>query len=165
MKIETERFGTVDLEAQELIEFPRGVIGFPTEHSFFLLAHGNSDTVAWLQSASSPALALPVVSAHALSDRYPDVPVESFAAQAGLGDKLEELAVLVVLSAVPGQPATVNLLAPIIVNAATRKAVQVILEGSTFTTRELFLLPRPGSGNEPAREESEALAAAEATAE
>jgi flagellar assembly factor FliW len=73
--------------------------------------------------------------------KYPDVDIVSYAEAAGLGQSLDELAVLVVLNAPPGIPATVNLVAPIIVNATTRKGAQLLLEGSRFTTREIFMLP------------------------
>ena len=63
--------------------------------------------------------------------------------EAGLEGPEDALAVMVVLCALSGQPATVNLLAPIVVNATTRRGAQVILEGTRFTTREMFVLPQP----------------------
>jgi flagellar assembly factor FliW len=70
---------------------------------------------------------------------------------------LDDFAVLAVLSAPRSQPATVNLLAPLLINSVTRRGAQVFLEGSRFTTRELFAIPAPASGQvenvgaEPAR--------------
>jgi flagellar assembly factor FliW len=49
---------------------------------------------------------------------------------------------LVVLCATPQAPVTVNLVAPIIVNAVSWTGVQTILEGTKFTTREVFVLPK-----------------------
>jgi flagellar assembly factor FliW len=46
---------------------------------------------------------------------------------------------MVVLSAPQSQPATVNLLAPIVVNIQTRLGGQLFLEGTSFGTRELFV--------------------------
>jgi flagellar assembly factor FliW len=141
MIIQSKRFGSIDVDAQDILNFPRGIIGFPDEREFVLVRTKNANAVAWLQSVPSPHMALPVVSAHALTPRYPDVDIESYAEAAGLGPSLDELAVLVVLNAPPGIPATVNLVAPIIVNATTRKGAQLLLEGSQFTTREMFVLP------------------------
>ncbi len=146
MKIESERFGTLDLDENEIIRFPQGVIGFPKETQFILIRHGESPIVAWLQSATNAALAFPVVSVHGLTADYPDVPIEPLAAAADLGDTMEDLAVMAVLCAVTGQPATVNLLAPVVVNVATRRGSQLILDGSRFSTRELFMLPSGGDG-------------------
>jgi flagellar assembly factor FliW len=141
MNIESQRFGTLDINEDELLSFPEGVIGFPREQRFALVPHHGSGYIAWLQSVTTPELAFPVVSAHAFGDKYPDVPVLASAREAGLEGPEEALAVMVVLCALANQPATVNLLAPIVVNATTRTGAQVILEGTRFSTREFFALP------------------------
>ena len=157
--IQSERFGTIEMASEEVLEFPAGVVGFPAEREFVLVRHGESSVVAWLQSIKTPGLALPVVSAHGLSQDYPDVALEAFAEHAGLGSNPEDLAVVVVLCAPRGLPATVNLLAPIVVNAATRKGAQIFLEGSSFTTRELFALPGAQPAEQPAEPAGETAAA------
>jgi flagellar assembly factor FliW len=149
MNIQSERFGTVEIDEQELLNFSAGVIGFPAEQRFALVPHHGSGYIAWLQSVSTPALAFPVVSAHAFGETYPDVSVLGAAREAGLEGPEDTLAVMVVLCALSGQPATVNLLAPIVVNAATRRGAQVILEGTRFTTRELFVLPQATRAQAP----------------
>jgi flagellar assembly factor FliW len=142
MKFDTTRFGVIEAPEADLIHFPRGIIGFPSEKTYVLIPHATSTAVAWLQSTTTPELAFPVVSAHAFDSEYPDVPLLEITRDAGLGDVSEELAVLVVLSAQRGQPATVNLLAPLVINSKTRMAAQLFLDGSRYTTRELFMLPR-----------------------
>jgi flagellar assembly factor FliW len=141
MIIQSVRFGGIDVDAQDILTFPRGIIGFVDEREFVLIRTKNAHAIGWLQSVNTPKMALPVVSAHVLAPKYPDVDIESYADAAGIGQSLEELAILVVLNAPPGIPATVNLVAPIIVNATTRKGAQLLLEGSSFTTREIFILP------------------------
>jgi flagellar assembly factor FliW len=141
MDVESTRFGTVKIEDGDVIRFPAGIIGFRSEQAFVLIPHGNSSLIGWLQSTSTPGLAFPVVSAHGLVQDYPDVSIDDAAARAGVGTADDELAVLVVLAAPLDVPATVNLLAPLIVNATTRLGAQVFLEGSRFSTQELFALP------------------------
>jgi flagellar assembly factor FliW len=146
MEIQTSRFGKVTASAADMILFPTGIIGFRDERAFVLIPHGDSTLVGWLQSTATPELAFPVVSAHGLVDEYPDVAIQQAAERAGIAGGEEELAVLAVMTAPLQQPATVNLLAPLIVNANTRTGAQVFLEGSRFTTQELFALPRSLSG-------------------
>jgi len=141
MQITTSRFGVVETPDQNLIRFENGIIGFPQERVFALIPHGSSTVIAWLQSVHNPDLAFPVVSAHGLVSDYPDVPVQHVAEKAGLSGDVEQLAILAVLCAAQGQPASVNLLAPILIDASTRRGAQVFLEGSRYTTRELFVLP------------------------
>jgi flagellar assembly factor FliW len=141
MIVQSDRFGAIEVDASDVVTFPSGVIGFPRETEFVIVRKVDSQIIGWLQSTKTSYLTLPVVSAHALAGRFPDVPIEEYAERAGLGGDIDELAVMVVLSAPPGQPATVNLMAPVIVNAATRTGAQIMLEGTRFSTRELFVLP------------------------
>jgi flagellar assembly factor FliW len=143
MRIETTRFGTVEVADEELLRFHSGIIGFPEERLYVLIPHGTSQTIAWLQSVHTPELAFPVVSAHGFVVDYPDVPLLPIVRRMDVGDNLEDLAILVVMSAPRNQPATVNLLAPLIINSRTRTGVQVFLDGSKYTTRELFVIPKP----------------------
>ncbi|MFO7180317.1 MAG: flagellar assembly protein FliW [Pseudomonadota bacterium] len=137
--IKTARFGNVVFDPREELRFPVGIAGFPQERSFILIRPSEAAVVSWLQSTKTPTLALPVVSAHAFGEGYPDVDLGPLAERAGLGSRVEDLAVLVVLTAPPGAPATVNLLAPIVVNAESRIGTQIFLEGTRFGTRELFV--------------------------
>jgi flagellar assembly factor FliW len=149
MQIQTTRFGVVEVPEADLIHFRSGIIGFPRETKFALIPHGQSTLIAWLQSAVTPGLAFPVVSAHGLVVDYPDVPIDGAAEKAGLSGDLDDFAVLAVLCAARMQPATVNLLAPLLINSVSRQGAQVFLEGSRFTTRELFVLPTSGSSQAP----------------
>jgi len=149
MQIATTRFGSVEVPEENLIHFKSGIIGFTKETRFALIPHGQSTLIAWLQSAHTPALAFPVVSAHGLVLDYPDVLLEPVAEKAGLGGSTDDYAVLAVLCATQLQPATVNLLAPLLINSVTRQGAQVFLEGSRFSTRELFVLPQVADETEP----------------
>ncbi len=142
MTVRSNRFGAIETVPDTTIDFPSGLIGFPGEREFILVRHSRSDTVAWLQSTTNPELAFPVVSAHGFAGIYPDVPLEQLARNHGVGDDGGELAVMAVLSAPQGGPATVNLLAPIVVDPISRKGAQIFLEGTRFSTRELYFAPR-----------------------
>ena len=151
MHIETTRFGSLDLDDSKIIHFPQGLIGFPEEKSFVMINHRGLDTLAWLQSTRSPGIALPVVSVQAFAPHYPDVSLEEAARRAGLEGSADDMAALVVLCATPQAPVTVNLVAPIIVNAVSWTGVQTILEGTKFTTREVFVMPRVESPTQALR--------------
>lgn len=160
MNISSQRFGALEVGEEQVLQFPEGLIGFPNEREFVLIPHNATGFLAWLQSTRSPAIALPVVSAHAFGSKYPDVSIDASTTSLGLGNESDDVALMVVLSAPQGQPATVNLLAPILVNVTTRRGAQVILDGSRFSTRELFI-------REPEEQvqEQEAPKAAQAAAE
>ncbi len=139
MNIQSQRFGVVEFADDAVVDFPAGVIGFADERRFVLIPHKNSSYLAWLQSATTPALAFPVVSAHAFGTDYAAVSIEA-AKAAGGGAQADECAVMVILCAPQARPATVNLLAPVVVNLQTRLGAQVILQDNRYTTREPFVL-------------------------
>jgi flagellar assembly factor FliW len=138
MRIETNRFGTFEVEDKDPIHFPQGMIGFPSEKQFVLLRHRDDSAIGWLQSTTNPALAFPVVSIDALAVAYPAI--TATAAASHVEETPDPHAVMAVLCASAGQPATVNLLAPIVVNVRSRKGAQILLEGTTFSTNEPFVL-------------------------
>jgi flagellar assembly factor FliW len=159
MNVNTRRFGEIEVEPSEVLHFPVGIAGFPDERAFILVRTRETGHIAWLQSARTPTLALPLVSAHAFGSAYPDVAFMPIAERAGLGSEIEDMAMMVVLSAPQGQPATVNLLAPIVVNTETRIGGQIFLEGTSFGTREFFVLPE-SSRQESSQASAPALSAA-----
>ena len=58
--IESSRFGPLQVEPQDVIEFPLGMIGLPG-HRYTLLDRNPDSGFLWLHSLDEPALALPVV--------------------------------------------------------------------------------------------------------
>src|SRR5688500_10818177 len=92
MMVNTRRFGDIEIEPREVLHFPVGIAGFPDERAFILVRTKETGTIAWLQSARTPSLALPLVSAHAFGSSYPDVPFEPIAERAGIGSDAADMA-------------------------------------------------------------------------
>ncbi len=58
-QIESTRFGTVEVEAEAVLEFPTGLIGLGGTR-FVLVAPEADSAFVWLHSLEDPSLALPV---------------------------------------------------------------------------------------------------------
>lgn len=140
MNIQTDRFGTIDIDDDQLITLNGGLLGLPNETSFVLFRHGEESPIGWLQSAKTPELALPVVTVDALDYDYPE-PSALELRRAGL--QPGALAVMAVISANRVAPATVNLVAPIIVNTETREGAQILRMNAGWSVRQPFALRAP----------------------
>lgn len=70
MRIQTQRFGTLQLNAEQLFLFPQGLIGMETLRQWALLPDPDNEAVAWLQSASRGDRAIAVVSPRAFFVDY-----------------------------------------------------------------------------------------------
>ena len=138
MRINTRVFGEVDIEEEKIIHFPNGIIGFAELTEFALIHDSEKEGVAavrWLQSMQEPAFAMPVMDPLAVKTDYnPEVEDELLKP---LGDwNSDDILVLVTMS-VPSDitKMTVNLQAPIIVNAEAKKACQIIVDPEQYPIR------------------------------
>ncbi|MCM1037846.1 MAG: flagellar assembly protein FliW [Roseburia sp.] len=137
MKVTTKIFGEITIDDDRIIAFPKGIVGFPELTEFALLhdSEKGSDSIHWLQSLQEPAFAMPVMDPLIVCPEYnPEVDDELLKP---LGDlNPEELLVLVTMT-VPKDltKMSVNLKGPMIINAAERKAAQVIIEGEEYQVK------------------------------
>lgn len=124
MRIETQRFGSLQVEERELLLFPHGLIGLETLRQWFLVSDPENPTVAWLQSASRGDRALAVISPRLFVPDYRvNVPRRSIEVLQLRSDHRSY--VLTTLSGRPGE-ITTNLRAPLIINLDRRLGCQVV---------------------------------------
>ena len=138
MKIQTRVFGEVTIEDDKIITFVNGLVGFPEMKQFALIfdpEKSDSKGIQWLQSVEEPQFAMPVINPLSiLPDYNPQVEDEWIKP---LGEFTEESLFVLVTVTVPREieKMTVNLKGPIVINADTRKACQVIAEGEGYTVK------------------------------
>ncbi len=108
------RFGTVEIQPQEVIEFPFGLIGLGGLR-YALIDRNPGTGFLWLHSVDDPALALPVVSPHLFfSDFRLDIAAED-RERCGL-DELSQVTLYVTVRATPNPlDITANLRAPLVI--------------------------------------------------
>lgn len=138
MRINTRVFGEVDIEDSKIIHFPMGIIGFPELTEFALIHDSEKEStcaIRWMQSVQEPAFAMPVMDPLAVKADYNPEVEDELLKPIGTLDP-EEVLVLVTLT-VPSDVTkmTVNLQAPIIVNAAEKKACQLIVDTEKYQVR------------------------------
>lgn len=137
MNITTKIFGEITIDDDKIIHFPSGIIGFP-DLTDFALVHDEEKgigSIHWLQSVQEAAFAMPVMDPLLIMAEYnPEVHDELLK---NIGEILEEELLVLVTVTVPSDltKMTVNLKGPIIINAAEKKACQVIVEGDNYTVK------------------------------
>lgn len=141
MQVESVRFGTLSVDDDKIILFPKGIPGFEDVRRFFLLDHAGSPRIKWLHSVDDPSLALVVANPFDLFPDYrPDLPDEA-ARDLGIAapDRALMLTVLTVKAGRrEGEPPmiTANLLAPIIISQDHRVGAQVLLKSGDYNVRQ-----------------------------
>jgi len=135
MKINTSRFGEVDLENEKIINFPYGVIGFESSTQFVVLDFLDKSPLKWLQSVNEPSLAFVVCDPWYFFKDYDPKIQDEETKELKISDK-DELMLLTVVS-VPNDisKTSLNLISPIVINSTKLIGKQVILYNSQYSTK------------------------------
>ena len=68
IKIQTTRFGEVEIDSDSVINMSEGLIGFSDRHTFSII--DQKPPFSWLQSMDDPRLAFLVVDSLELGDKF-----------------------------------------------------------------------------------------------
>jgi len=135
MNVFTSRFGNVEIEAEDMIHFENGLIGFDDRKNWVILADAENDAIAWLQSLEDPQLAVAVVSPRRFVPDYQvRIPGESLK-KMNL-TPAEQAYVFTVVSRNQNS-LTANLRAPIIIVLERRAGWQIITQDAQPLQHEL----------------------------
>lgn len=135
MIVESELLGEVEVQPDELITFPGGLLGFPACREFVLI-QSEREGMYWLQSVEHSPLAFLLVD--------PFVTVDGFAVDLSKTDRAElqiegqsdvVILAIVTLGSTAAGGSTVNLQGPLAFNLRTRRAKQIAVPNSEYGVR------------------------------
>lgn len=138
MLVKTKYFGEINLTEEKIITLDKGLMGFDEYKQYTILYDSEKEegtNIMWFQSVDSPTLALPMINPLLVKEDYN--PVVEDELLCGLGEINEENLVILVTMTVPSdiEEMSVNLKAPIIINADTRKGAQIIVENQDYDVK------------------------------
>lgn len=136
LTVESTRFGTLEIEAEAVLSFPRGLIGLGGSR-YALLSTDADSPFSWLHSVEDPDLALPVTRPWSFFPGYEVVLSDVEAASIGLAGDAPKDVWVTVRATERVEDFTVNLRAPIVVTpgASGPEAFQVINEAPEADVR------------------------------
>jgi len=136
-KINTSRFGELEIDEKRVIHFKDGIPAFEDEKEFIILPYDEETPYYFMQSMKTPDLAF------LLTVPFLFFPNYTFEID---DDTMEELDIkekdkllyytLITIPNFSIRYMTTNLLAPVVINTKNMKAKQVVLEKSRYTTKE-----------------------------
>ncbi|WP_146530223.1 flagellar assembly protein FliW [Novipirellula artificiosorum] len=146
MRMNTNRFGILQINADELFLFPQGLIGMEALRQWALLPDPQTPNVAWLQSVSRGDRAIPLISPRAFFEDY-----RVHLGRRELGSlHLRPGAELYIMTTISGREdkITTNLRAPILLNLDRRLGCQVIADNEmpiqqTLPLKRQLVMPAP----------------------
>ncbi|MBI5463827.1 MAG: flagellar assembly protein FliW [Ignavibacteriales bacterium] len=125
MKFNNHQFGEFEYDAEHVLQFPDGIIGFEGNKKFIVVNDEDSEPFRWLVSLEDSELSFPMLDPALLNAEYENVVPN------GKG------ATIFVVASLHDDPArsSVNLRSPIVIDPASRTGRQVILDEDQFSVQ------------------------------
>lgn len=136
LKINSTRFGEMEVPADRVITLPQGMIGFPQLRRYVLMRHRDDSPFFWLQSLEAAELAFVTVNPLLFDPQYKFTLGNSETKLLSVEDP-SQIQVWVVVTIPAGKPdqMTANLKAPLVINSANRQGAQIILDDAKYSVR------------------------------
>lgn len=144
MKIGTRKFGEIEIDETKILTMPEGLPGFDGFERFVLLEDPKTAPFCWFQSVDEPNLALVIMDPLVFKPDY-NIGLEQIIKNLDWKDiTTNEILVYVVVnifSQNEEKKITANLVGPIVINAKTNTALQVVLSDTTYSCQYNILNP------------------------
>ena len=126
MKIENKILGEIEVEDNDIIYFPKGIIGYEEHKEFVIINDQNCTPFCWLISVNGNGVSLPVVNPHQLHNIYKKKIPSILFKEIDSKDSQKDVFCIVNIKK-PNNCATVNLKGPIMIDHVKHEGEQVIL--------------------------------------
>lgn len=134
-EIETREFGQIEIKDDDIIEFPKGLPGFPDQDEFVLLPLNDESPFIIMQSVNEPGLAFVTLEPSAILDGY-DFELSDTTQEMLALESHEDVGVLIIATIKEKvDDITVNLAAPVVFNINERLGRQVILDNENYPVK------------------------------
>jgi flagellar assembly factor FliW len=135
-KVNTLRFGEVEVAEDKVVHFAEGIPAFEDEHEFVIVPYDEESPYVFLQSLTTPDLAFLMTVPFVF---FPDYAFELDDENQGKLNlyKQEDMLIYTLITVNGGQvqDMTANLMAPVVINTANMQARQIVLDRSSYTTK------------------------------
>jgi flagellar assembly factor FliW len=126
LSLNQTRFGDIEYDSNEIITFPEGLIGFPEEKEFLLVATPGASSFLWLQSLAKADLAFLITD--------PTIYVPGYRPSL-LKEEGDQIFTTVNIPHGHPEEMSLNLAGPIRIHPDSRTGSQIVLDNEAYTTR------------------------------
>ena len=158
MKVKTTRFGTIDVQEEQVLTLSEGMLGFSECSRYVLMDDEIGEPFMWMQSLDIPSLAFVVIDPAVILPSF-HFSVKKDQIKALETSNVDDLQVHVIVTMAANiLDVTVNLQGPIVINKEKRVGQQIVLNDPNFSTRHPLFTDQPeteGEAIEAVRKENQ----------
>ena len=136
MKVQTTRFGELEVTKDKMFTFPEGLLGFDWLREFSFVPVEDNPAFRWLQSLEEPDVAFLLCDPFMFFSDYEVKLDDKVSSELEIAKKEDVL--VKVIATVPKtgiKNMTVNLVGPVVFNVKKRFGKQIVLQNSEYGTR------------------------------
>jgi len=140
MLIETKHFGALEVQEERVLTFTQGLFAFEERKCYILLENEDPDNpLWWLQSLDDPNLVFVLINPFLFKPDYEFDLTDEEVAELGLQKPEDTVVFSLVVIPDDVKKMTANLLAPLIINAQTKRGKQIVILNKNYSTKQLVL--------------------------
>ena len=151
-KVDTVRFGTIEIDEKKVVHFAQGIPAFEDEHEFVIIPYDEESPYVFLQSLATPDLAFLMTVPYLFFKDY-EFEIDDATEQQLALKSPEDVIVYTLLTVPQGriEDMTANLMAPVIINQRTMAGKQLVLEKGAYTTKHRLFAEKGENAGKEAR--------------
>ncbi|ALS24480.1 MULTISPECIES: flagellar assembly protein FliW [Paenibacillus] len=135
MMVSTLQFGQIVVEEDHIITFPQGLPGFEEYRQYVILQSEADEPFSFMQSVDNHNLSFVITNPFLFYPSYEFQLPESVEEELGIKDAKDLMIWSIITVSSDIENITINLLAPVIINMATKIGKQVILHNTPYKTK------------------------------
>lgn len=140
MKIYSTRFGEIEIDEKEIINFEEGILGFEEMTKYVILNIEENNPLLLMQSVEEPALAFVIINPYEFRSEYTielsDEDIKKL--QIEKEEDVDIFAIVVIPHDNPSKM-TANLQGPVIINRKNKRGKQIITNNSNYGIKHNIL--------------------------
>ncbi len=136
MKVDTTRFGEIEVDETRILNFVQPIFGYEEFSKYTIVEHNGNDVFQWLQCVECPELAFPISMPGYFNIQNYIFEIDDETAEK-LGIKSAEDVLIYNIVTIPvnnPKAATMNLLGPVVINKNNNNAIQYVVLNSNFSS-------------------------------
>jgi len=135
VKLDTTRFGELEVDKKDIIIFKEGLLGFENLKKFFIVDPGDQTLILWFQSIEDPSTAFPIIEPKIFQPEYVVKLLPAELSSLNL-ESINDASVYTILT-IPKvvTEMSANMKAPIVINNKSKLARQIVLQDSKLEVR------------------------------
>lgn len=135
MKVNTTRFGELQVNKEDIINFSEGLLGFEKLTQFFIVDPGDSTLILWLQSIENPETAFPIIEPKIFKPDYIAklLPADMNSVELENISEAKIYSILTIPTEITKMSA--NLKAPVVINNNKKIARQIVLQDNKLSVK------------------------------